>query len=124
MTAPGPAPELLTAADIAAGMTVHHGLHVMGFGDEETSYLALGHHPARRALAAFNHHARTYWGLTDITDGHHTGERWTDRVRTGWTVFRHPDPTRGDDPDSCWYADFDTAPDTPGAIPVTWLHTD
>lgn len=50
----------LSAAEVAVDMTgPHYGLHVMGFG-EDTTYLTLGHHPARQALAAFNHYARNY----------------------------------------------------------------
>jgi hypothetical protein len=93
----------------------YFGIPVVYFGDEG-NMLALGHHTPRRALAAFNRHARVLCGLANIADDRNaTVEDWIDGIRTTWLLFTEPDG-----PDFLWYG-REVAQGTPGALPVTIL---
>jgi hypothetical protein len=50
------------------GFETYYGLKVSDIG-EDGDVIVLGHHDKRRALAALNRHARTFWGLDDLYDG-------------------------------------------------------
>ncbi|MGW8357370.1 hypothetical protein [Streptomyces wedmorensis] len=98
----------------------HYGIPVVYFG-EDGEMLALGHHAPRRALAAFNRHARSI-GLRNVADDRQAeAEDWLDIIRTDWFVFTRPNPDEGDDPDFIWYA-VPAKPDSPNAIAVTLLN--
>ena len=99
----------------------HYGIPVCHIG-EDGNMLALGHPGLRKALAAFNRHARVFCRLVNVADDH--GARlvdWVDAVEEKWVVFRKPDPdNEGEDPDFEWY--FDEAPESdPNSLPVTIL---
>lgn len=99
----------------------HYDIPVVCFG-EDGDMLALGHHEPRRALAAFNRHARTFIGLSNVADEPGAlAQDWLDAIREGWVVFATPDPEQGDDPDYVWYA-HPAKPDAPNAQPVTFLN--
>ncbi|RSS59841.1 hypothetical protein [Streptomyces sp. WAC01280] len=97
----------------------YFGIPVVYFG-EDGDMLALGHHTPRRALAAFNRHARSI-GLRNVADDPQAeAEDWLDAISQTWLVFTRPNPAEGDDPDYVWYAVPATA-ETPNAMPVTLL---
>lgn len=54
------------------GFEVHYGLRVADVG-EDGAVVILGHHRRRRAIAALNRHARTFWGAADLYDGERRG---------------------------------------------------
>ncbi|MFB7359617.1 hypothetical protein [Streptomyces gardneri] len=98
----------------------YYGITVCTTG-EDGDMLALGHHNDRRALAAFNAHARRYLGLVNVADDRRAdADDWLDAIRQGWVVFRTPDPEQGDDPEWVWSADA-ASETTPNAQPVTFL---
>jgi hypothetical protein len=97
----------------------HFGIPVVYFG-EDGDMLALGHHTPRRALAAFNRHARSI-GLRNVADDPQAeAEDWLNEITQTWLVFSRPNPDEGDDPDFIWYA-VPASADTPHAVPVTLL---
>lgn len=97
----------------------HYGIPVAHIG-EDGEMLALGHHSTRRALAAFNRHARDFAGLTNLADdGSARTNDWASAISQRWAIFRKPDP-QWEDPDYTWVADWSN-PDAPGARPVTLL---
>ncbi|MER8233182.1 hypothetical protein [Streptomyces sp. NPDC094049] len=98
----------------------HYGIPVTAFGDDG-GVLALGHHTPRRALAAFNAYARTWWGASNLADDREArAADWLDEIKTDWVVFRRPDPARGDDPTWLWFMDH-AQPDHPQAVPITYV---
>lgn len=98
----------------------YFGIPVVYYGDDG-DMLALGHHAPRRALAAFNRHARVYCGLANVADDRQAdAEDWLDCIRKGWLVFSRPNPDEGDDPDDIWVAIAASA-GAPNAQPVTFL---
>jgi len=99
----------------------HYGITVCHIG-EDGDMLALGHHSPRRALAAFNRHARVFVGVMNLEDSR--GARiadWLGCIQERWAVFSSPDPSEGDDPDWLWAVDYSVAADTPGAVPIMLL---
>ena len=113
--------EIVTDPEMEA---VQYGIPVAHVG-EDGSMLALGHPGTRRALAAFNRHARVFVGLVNLADDRHASYGdWHEAVDERWVIFRKPDPTSlYEDPDSVWY--FDRCDEgTPGAQPVTVLDVD
>jgi hypothetical protein len=101
---------------------VHYGIPVASVG-EDGDMLALGHHDPRRALAAFNAHARRL-GLCNVADDHAmTAAEVLDDITQQWGYFRLPDPEQDDDPDALWYVDrFKSAADPyGGGTPFTYL---
>ncbi|WP_405586127.1 hypothetical protein [Streptomyces sp. NBC_01190] len=111
-----PPTTALTATDLAPHMTTHCGLPVMRWGDEDDTWLTLGHQEPRRALAAFLAHAHaTYTAHTLTTRCGPTGGLLRE-VLHGYAIFT---PDEFND----WQAVFSLAPGTPGAIPLTWLCT-
>ncbi|MFC7794589.1 hypothetical protein [Streptomyces cinereoruber] len=100
----------------------YFGIPVAYYG-EEGNMLALDHHTPRRALAAFNRHARTFCGLANIADDQNTTvDDWVDGIGTAWFVFRVPEPGLGQGADCLWYG-RQVAPGDPNALPVTLLMT-
>ena len=98
----------------------YFGIPVVFYG-EEGDMLAIGHHSPRRALAAFNRHARKFCGLINAADDRDANaSSWLADIRTDWLVFTRPNPDEGDDPDFIWYSAPATA-QTPNAVPVTLL---
>jgi len=98
----------------------HYGIPVCHIG-EDGDMLALGHPGTRRALAAFNRHARVFCHLANLADDQaSTVGEWEDAITEHWVIFRRPDPERGDDPDCTWYFDRSREGE-PGAMPVTLL---
>ncbi|MEU2996856.1 hypothetical protein ABZ684_04665 [Streptomyces sp. NPDC006995] len=98
----------------------HFGIPVCYLG-EDGDMLALGHHTARRALAAFNRHARRYCGLANVADDRDaSAAAWLADVKQIWLVFTTPDPDEGDDPGFIWVS-HQVNESTPGAQPVTYL---
>lgn len=83
----------------------HYGIDVTAIG-EDGDLLAFGHHDPRRALAAFNRHARTEWGLANLGDDRRAiADDFTGQITTGWGQFRKPLTTEGEDPDWEWVMD-------------------
>ena len=99
----------------------HYGITVAHIGDEG-DMIALGHHSPRRALAAFNRHARVFVGLVNIADDRsETAAEWLDGIKHERAVFRKPNPNdEWEEPDMAWVADWSN-PDDPDARPVTLL---
>lgn len=126
----------MTVPDLK-GFTIYYGVPVSDIG-EDGNLIALGHHDTRQVLAAFNRHARTFWGLTDLYDGrlpmfprHHAVEDVCER----WAVLvkecdeaRQPDHTG--DCSRCrllkeedWWIDYSAKEPTLGSFPVmVWAH--
>lgn len=108
--------ELFTAED------THYGIAVSHIGDDGEGLIAIGHHPLRRVIAAFNRHHRCFVGLAGLHDdpSQHAADVARD-IKTIWAVFRRPNPSAGhENPDYDWYLDT-VAPGAPGAVPVMWL---
>lgn len=98
----------------------NYGIPVSLIG-EDGALVALGHHPRRRVIAAFNKHSREFQGVPNLADDFSAkAQEWLDRLDYRWATFNAPDPERGEDPDCSWWARWCT-PDTPGARPVTLL---
>ncbi|MFC8009115.1 hypothetical protein [Streptomyces cinereoruber] len=98
----------------------YYGIAVCSVG-EDGDAIALGHHDDRRALAAFNAHARRHLGLVNVADDPRAdAQDWLDAIRQEWVVFRTPDPEQGEDPEWIWYAE-DSSETNPHARPVTFL---
>lgn len=113
-------PFTLIAPDAIDIEGTHYGIPVSTYG-EDGDMLALGHHPRRTALAAFNRHARLWIGWPNIADDYSArAQDWLNAVTDRWATFNVPDPERGEDTDCTWYVRWCT-PDTPDARPVTWL---
>lgn len=97
----------------------HYGITVAHIGDDGEGLVALGHHEPRRALAAFNRHARRFVGLAAIWDS-----PWLKVaellpcLEQRWGVFRKP--AGEEDPGFVWVLDY-TEADAPNARPVTLL---
>jgi hypothetical protein len=82
---------------------VHYGVPVTCIG-EDGDMLAFGHHEPRRALAAFNRHARTEIGLANILDDRSaSAEDLLGDIAQGWGLFRKP--AGDEDPDWEWVMD-------------------
>lgn len=98
----------------------HYGIPVTHIG-EDGDMLAFGHHEPRRALAAFNRHARVFCGLANVVDDRRaiTADLLND-ISQGWGQFRKPDPAEGEDPDWEWVMDQCAATDE-NATPYTRL---
>lgn len=96
----------------------HYGIGVTCIG-EDGDMLALGHHPARMVLAAFNCHARTEMGLANLADCRSiTAAEVYGQITPGWGQFRRPDPAQDEDPDWEWVLD-QCGPDAEHATPYT-----
>jgi hypothetical protein len=94
----------------------HYGIPVMHIG-EDGDMLALGHHEPRRALAAFNRHARVFCGLANVADDRSAkASDFLNDISQRWGQFRKPIPADAEDPDCEWYLD-PCAPDAPNATP-------
>jgi hypothetical protein len=121
------------ARDLPAldGFTTCYGVQVCTVG-EDGILIALGHHPARTALAAFNAYSRRVIGLADVTDG-----QWVqpvgpllekvkqDRGRLLGECGECP-PERGCDRclairDGSWWMELGADKADPDAFPVTVL---
>jgi hypothetical protein len=101
----------------------HYGIPTTCIG-EDGDMLALGHHAPRRALAAFNRHARVFLGLANLVDdrGAHAVD-YLDGIHQEWAVFRQPNPDdQWEGPDWTWVADW-SDPHHPDARPVTVFTT-
>jgi hypothetical protein len=93
----------------------YFGIPVAYYGDEG-NMLALGHHAPRRALAAFNRHARVQCGLYNLADDLQAeAEDWIGGIRTMWLLFSEPD-----EPGYLWCG-RQVEKGTAGALPVTLL---
>lgn len=99
----------------------HYGIGVSHIG-EDGDLVALGHHSTRRALAAFNRHARIFLGLDNLADDRSaTTADFAPAIQQKHCLFRLPDPSNcWENPDWVWVADW-CDPGTPGAQPVTLL---
>ncbi|MFD0437042.1 hypothetical protein [Streptomyces chartreusis] len=99
----------------------HYGIPVCHIG-EDGDMLALGHPGERRALAAFNRHARVFVGLANLADDRRARlDEWLGITQEKWVIFRRPNPdSLHEDPDCVWVFDEADA-NTPGAQPVTVL---
>ncbi|MFB7707951.1 hypothetical protein [Streptomyces sp. NPDC056105] len=109
-------PTLLADPEMEA---THFGIPVSYYGEDDCM-IALGHHSKRRALAAFNRHARTLLGLASVSDDPESrAVDWLDAICERWAIFTAPDnPTEY--PDGFWFVQF-TDGEQPGALPVTVL---
>ena len=117
MTTETTAPEIVADPEMEA---THYGITVAHLG-EDGDMVALGHHSVRRALAAFNRHARVFVGLINLADDRSaTVSDWDIAVEQKWAVFRKSNPEDGEDPDYVWVCDY-SAEGEPGARPVTLL---
>jgi len=112
---------MITAITNPVTEDTHYGIPVCHIG-EDGNMLALGHPGKRKALAAFNRHARVFCRLVNLADDRSARlADWTDAVTEEWVIFRKPDPNdESEDPDFEWYFDASTA-DNPAALPVTIL---
>lgn len=110
--------ELITNPEMEA---THYGIQVAYIG-EDGDMLALGHHDVRRALAAFNRHARVFSGLLNLGDDRSaTVDEWAIAIKHTSAVIRKPDTQDlYEDPDWRWVADW-SDPQAPGAQPITLL---
>ncbi|KIF66244.1 hypothetical protein HY68_36660 [Streptomyces sp. AcH 505] len=115
ITTPGPTPETMEAT--------HFDIPVAHLGEEGEWMFALGHHTPRRALAAFNRHARLFIGLLNLQDCTTCYRRdWLPDIKQVWATFHAPNPENDEDPDWDWVANWATADAaTPGAMPLTVL---
>lgn len=94
----------------------HYGIPVTHVG-EDGDMLALGHHHPRRALAAFNRHARVFCGLANVADDRSAeADDMLNLITAGWGQFRKPYAGDAEDPDCEWYLD-PCASDAPNATP-------
>jgi hypothetical protein len=98
----------------------HYGIPVCHIG-EDGAILALGHPGERRALAAFNRHARVFCRLVNLADDFNARlADWTGLTTEKWVVFRKPEEEKNEDPDWEWVFDASTEGE-PNALPVTIL---
>ncbi|MCW6003896.1 hypothetical protein K1W54_04770 [Micromonospora sp. CPCC 205371] len=118
---------------------VYFGIRVADIG-EDGDLIALGHHDPKAALAAFNAHAKKFWGLVDLLDGaQHDQGRWLwalENVKQKWAVsltdrcrecakdgLREEctscSDVRATIKEGSWWIAYDAAEDEPGAFPVT-----
>lgn len=118
---------------------VYFGIRVADIG-EDGDLIALGHHDPKAALAAFNAHAKKFWGLVDLLDGgQHDQNRWRwalENAKQKWAVSltdgcrdcvkegRREDcvdcsDVRATVKDGSWWIAYDATDDEPGAFPVT-----
>lgn len=90
----------------------HYGVPVTCIG-EDGDLLAFGHHTPRRALAAFNLHARNDLGLLNLVDDRSaTAAECLAYISQGWAQFRKPLSDSGDeDPDWEWVMEWCTEDD-------------
>ena len=111
-------PEIITDPEMEA---THYGVQVAAIGDDG-DLIALGHHDTRRALAAFNRHARVVWGLLNLQDSRAAiAADWAQDIKPRMAVFRKADPDNlHEDPGCIWFADW-SDPNSPHARPVTVL---
>lgn len=112
-------PTLLADPEMEA---THFGIPVSYYG-EDGELVALGHHSKRRALAAFNRHARVGMGFDNVADDRDAcAAEWADAISLDrWATFCAPDPASPmGHPDDVWYVVFVPA-GTLGALPVTYL---
>lgn len=94
----------------------HYGVPVTHVG-EDGDMLAFGHHDPRRALAAFNRHARVFCGLSGVADDRSaTADDMLALITAEWGQFRKPRVGDEEDPDCEWYLD-PCAPDASNAEP-------
>jgi hypothetical protein len=100
----------------------HYGVAVCSLG-EDGDMLALGHHEPRKALAAFNRHARVFLGLANLFDDRSVkAADALEDVSAKWALFGPPDPAnQWEDPDCDWYVNSAATAETPGAVPVMLL---
>ncbi|MBB1252554.1 hypothetical protein H3146_04080 [Streptomyces sp. OF3] len=128
-TLTAPAPGAVLTPDQISVEAVYFGVRVVTCEDGDP-LLALGTHDRRRALAAWSRYAREVAGerLRDYLSlcAPNCAAPWCTRygcrtaesvVEPIWAVFRAPDPTAGQDPESVWYVEL-ADPETPGALPV------
>ncbi|MFH9765112.1 hypothetical protein ACH4N4_30735 [Streptomyces microflavus] len=95
----------------------YYGVPVAYVG-EDGEMLALGHHSPRRVLAAFNAHARRFYGLVNLADDRNaTAAAWLADLQPQWAVFR---VSVSPESDCAWFSD-EAAEGAPGALPVTFL---
>jgi hypothetical protein len=107
----------------------YYGVQVSDIG-EDGDVIILGHHDKRRALAALNRHARTFWGLTNLYDGATTVSPAVDNLRERWAVLLTK-CENADGPDhegrcyrcediasSSWWIDYSADETASGAFPV------
>lgn len=112
------AAEIITDPEMEA---THYGIRVAYYG-EDGAMLALGHLGDRRAIAAFNRHARVFLGFDNLADDHSSrASDWAELIEQRWATFRKPNPNSlYEDPSWVWVVDWATA-EQAGAQPVTVL---
>lgn len=119
LAAPAPLPGEDPAAFIpgfADMEAVYYGVPV-AITTEDGDMIALGHLDPRRALAAFNRHARTQWKSRNFSnDPAAEAEEVLAQVQRSWATFTRHTPVTG----WAWRCRH-AAPGAPGAIPVTSL---
>lgn len=110
-------PFTLTADDFEK---TYYGVPVCSSG-EDGDMLALGHHDARRVLAACNRYARKVIGFDNLADDRRAlADEWLGSITEHWGVPRKATEDEMDNEGFSWCLDRATA-DTPGAIAYTWL---
>ncbi|MFJ9029776.1 hypothetical protein ACIRQP_14830 [Streptomyces sp. NPDC102274] len=99
----------------------HYGIPVVHIG-EDGAMLALGHHTPRRALAAFNRHARVFVGLANLADDRSVrAADYIPLISQRHGIFRKPDrASEWEDPDWEWVVVW-SVPEHPDAQPITVL---
>jgi hypothetical protein len=123
------------------GFVTRLGVRVCLIGEDADFAVALGHVEPRRALAAFNRHARRDLGWDDLLGGfaYHGASEALNAIKQGWAYLK----TQCDDAPECGGPDADEEPcwecneireagwwlgwgatvtaETPGAFPITYL---
>lgn len=111
-----------SAIDLFEPEATYFGIPVSHIGDDGEGLIAIGHHPMRRVIAAFNRHHRRFVGLAGLHDDPTQSAADVARdIKTVWAVFRKPDPqSEYENSEYDWYLDT-VEQGTPGAVPVMWL---
>lgn len=126
-----------------------NGIQLLPIGEDEITFVALGHHHPKTALQAFDAEARGLLGWMDLLDGdhepvhdddcdeedcpRHEPDSWLDdllhRVEQTWAYFHeHSDACEDDEGVECgcdeygWYISWDNRK-TPSTFPVTVFRT-
>lgn len=116
-----------------AGFQDHFGIPVCSIGEDGAYLVALGHHPHKAALAAFNQYVKALDWPDLLDSGRWDAEGWREalkRVKHAWAVRFNGCCHFTEEPavyvpcarcrDAEWWLNLDAAEDDPGAFPITY----